>query len=104
MGIFLVKDGIAESVVNSNQPTDQGVRFDRLGDPVFSQDSVFFGALAADGTASFFSVFGGKIIQFGPPEMPARNVAEAGVAGRHSIEVVSVSINQRGQIAYLGSP
>jgi len=36
--------------------------------------------------------------------MPEREIADPGPASRHTIEVVSVSINQRGQMAYLGSP
>jgi hypothetical protein len=104
MGIFLVKRGTAELVVDANQATDRGTRFDRLGDPVFSEGTVFFGALTADGATSFFDVFEGKITEFVPTQKPEREIADAGSAGRHTIEVVSVSINQRGQMAYLGSP
>ncbi len=80
------------------------MRFDRLGDPAFSEGTVFFGALTADGATSFFDVFEGKITEFVPTETPKRDIADRGSANRHTIEVVSVSINQRGQIAYLGSP
>jgi hypothetical protein len=104
MGIFLVKRGTAELVIDANQVTDRGTRFDRLGDPVFSEGTVFFGALTADGAASFFDVFEGKITEFVPTQMPEREIADPGSASRHTIEVVSVSINQRGQMAYLGSP
>jgi hypothetical protein len=104
MGIFLVKRGTAELVVNANQATDRGTHFDRLGDPVFSEGTVFFGALTADGASSFFNIFEGKITEFIPTQMPEREIADPGPASRHTIEVVSVSINQRGQMAYLGSP
>ena len=104
MGIFLLKRGTAELVVDANHATDNGTRFDRLGDPVFSQGTVFFGALTADGATSFFNIFEGKITQFVPTAMPERDIADLGSANRHTIEVVSVSINQRGQMAYLGSP
>jgi hypothetical protein len=104
MGIFLVKRGTAELVVNADHATNDGTRFDRLGDPVFSESAVFFGALTADGAISFFNIFEGKITQFVPTEMPERDIADQGSANRHTIEVVSVSINQRGQMAYLGSP
>lgn len=104
MGIFLVKRGTAEPVVNTDQATDHGTRFDRLGDPLFTQGTVFFGALSADGATSFFNIFDGKITKFVPIEMPERNIADRGSANWHTIEVVSVSVNQRGQIAYLGSP
>jgi hypothetical protein len=104
MGIFLVKRGTAELVIDANQATDRGTRFDRLGDPVFSEGTVFFGALTADGATSFYDVFEGKITEFVPTQMPEREIADPGSASRHTIEVVSVSINQRGQMAYLGSP
>ena len=104
MGIFLVKRGTAELVVNADRATDDGTRFDRLGDPVFSEGAVFFGALTADGATSFFNIFEGKITQFVPTVMPKRDIADRGSRNRHTIEVVSVSINQRGQMAYLGSP
>ncbi len=104
MGIFLVKRGTAESVVSADQATDRGPRFDRLGDPTFSKGAVFFGALTADGATSFFNVFNGKITEFVPTVMPKRDIADRGSSNRHTIEVVSVSINQHGQIAYLGSP
>jgi len=104
MGIFLVKRGAAELVVNADRATDDGTRFDRLGDPTFSAGTVFFGALTADGAISFFNLFEGKITQFAPTGMPERNVADPGGAKRHTIEATSVSTNQRGQIAYLGSP
>ena len=104
MGIFLVKRGTAELVVNADRATDDGTRFDRLGDPVFSEGAVFFGALTADGATSFFNIFEGKITQFVPTVMPKRDIADRGSPNRHTIEVVSVSINQRGQMAYLGSP
>jgi len=42
MGIFMVKRGAAEFVVNADQTTDRGTRFDRLGDPVFTEGTVFF--------------------------------------------------------------
>lgn len=100
----MVKRGTAELVVNADHTTDDGTRFDRLGDPFFSEGTVFFGALTADGATSFFNIFEGKITQFVPTEMPERDIADRGSANRHTIEVVSVSINQRGQIAYLGSP
>ena len=104
MGIFLVKRGTAESVVSADQATNHGPRFDRLGDPTFSKGAVFFGALTADGASSFFNIFDGKITEFVPAQMPEREIADPGSASRHTIEVVSVSINQRGQMAYLGSP
>jgi hypothetical protein len=104
MGIFLVKRGTAELVIDANHATDRGTRFDRLGDPVFSEGTVFFGALTADGATNFFDVFEGKITEFVPPQKPEREIADRGSASRHTIEVVSVSINQRGQMAYLGSP
>ena len=104
MGIFLVKRGTAELVVNANHATDNGARFDRLGDPMFIETTVFFGALTTDGGTAFFNILEGKIAQFLPIEMPKRNIADRESANRHTIEVVSVSINRRGQIAYLGSP
>jgi hypothetical protein len=104
MGIFLAKRGTAESVINANQATDRGTRFDRLGDPVFSEGTVFFGALTAEGGAAFFNIFKGKISQLVPTEMPERDIADSGSANRHTIEVVTGSINQHGQMAYLGSP
>lgn len=104
MGIFLVKRGTAESVVSADQTTDNGTHFDRLGDPVLTGSAIFFGALTSDGATSFFNIFNGKISQFGPIEAPKRNVVDGESARRHSIEVVTMSINQRGQLAYLGSP
>jgi hypothetical protein len=104
MGIFLVKRGTAEWVVNADQATDNGTRFDRLGDPVFTEGTVFFGALTADGATGFFDIFDGKITHFVPSETPKRNIADRGSANPHTVEVVTMSINQRGQIAYLGSP
>jgi hypothetical protein len=104
MGIFMVKQGRAEPVVNADQATEHGARFDRLGDPVLAEGAVFFGALTADGATSFFNIFDGKITQFVPTEMPRRNIADRESVSRHTIEVVTMSVNQRGQIAYLGSP
>jgi hypothetical protein len=104
MGIFLVERGSAEFVVNVDESTDHGVRFDRLSDPVLTKGSIFFGALTADGVASFFNVYEGKINRFVPIAVPESNLADRGDTNRHTIEVTSVSINQRGQIAYLGSP
>jgi hypothetical protein len=104
MGIFTVKRGAAEFVVSADQATDRGTRFDRLGDPVFTEGTVFFGALTADGATSFFNIFDGKITQLVPIEIPKRNIADAETANRHTIEIVTMSINQRGRIAYLGSP
>jgi hypothetical protein len=104
MGIFMVKRGRAEWVVNANQATDHGTRFDRLGDPMLAEGAVFFGALTADGATSFFNIFAGKVTQFVPIEMPKHNIADRESTNRHSIEVVTMSINQRGRIAYLGSP
>jgi hypothetical protein len=104
MGIFMVRRGTAEWVVNADHATDDGTRFDRLGDPVFSEGTVFFGALTVDGATSFFNIFEGKIAQFVPTAMPGRDIADRGSANRHTIEVVTMSINQRGQMAYLGSP
>jgi hypothetical protein len=104
MGIFMVRRGTAEWVVNADHATDDGTRFDRLGDPVFSEGTVFFGALTTDGATSFFNIFEGKITQFVPTAMPERDIADRGSANRHTIEVVTMSINQRGQMAYLGSP
>ena len=104
MGIFMVSRGTAELVVNADHATDDGMRFDRLGDPVFSEGTVFFGALTADGATSFFNIFEGKITEFVPTAMPKRDIADRGSPNRHTIEVVTMSINQRGQMAYLGSP
>ena len=104
MGIFMVRRGTAEWIVNADHATDDGTRFDRLGDPVFSEGAVFFGALTADGATSFFNIFEGKITQFVPTAMPERDIADRGSANRHTVEVVTMSINQRGQMAYLGSP
>jgi hypothetical protein len=104
MGIFMVKRGRAEWVVNADRATDHGTRFDRLGDPMLAEGAVFFGALTADGATSFFNIFAGKVTQFVPIEMPKRNIADRESTNRHSIEVVTMSINQRGRIAYLGSP
>jgi hypothetical protein len=104
MGIFMVKRGRAEWVVNADQATDDGTRFDRLGDPMLAESTVFFGALTADGAASFFNIFDGKITQFIPIETPKRNIADRESANRHTVEVVTMSINKRGRIAYLGSP
>jgi hypothetical protein len=104
MGIFLVKRGTAELMVNADRVTDDGTRFDRLGDPVFTEDTVFFGALTADGAASFFHASDGKITEFARTETPKRNIADQEPANRHAIEIVTMSINQRGRLAYLGSP
>jgi hypothetical protein len=104
MGIFMVRRGTAEWVVNADHATDDGMRFDRLGDPMFSEGTVFFGALTTDGATSFFNIFEGKITQFVPTAMPERDIADRGSANRHTVEVVTMSINQRGQMAYLGSP
>jgi hypothetical protein len=104
MGIFMVRRGTAEWVVNADHATDDGTRFDRLGDPMFSEGTVFFGALTTDGATSFFNIFEGKITQFVPTAMPEREIADRGSANRHTIEVVTMSINQHGQMAYLGSP
>ncbi len=103
-GIFLVKRGAAQLVVGADQMTDHGTRFDRLGDPMLSEGTVFFGALTADGATSLFNISAGKINQSLPIEMRASNVAFSASTNRHTIETTSVSINQRGQIAYLGSP
>ena len=100
----MVKRGAAEFVVNADQATDRGTRFDRLGDPVFTEGTVFFGALTADGATSFFNIFDGKITQLVPIEIPKRNIADRETANRHTIEIVTMSINQHGRIAYLGSP
>jgi hypothetical protein len=104
MGIFLVKSGSAELVVSADQATDRGARFDRIGDPMLSEGTVFFGALNSDGAGILFNIFDGKINQLLPIETPASNIAYQGASSRHTIETTSVSINQRGQIAYLGSP
>ena len=104
MGIFLVKRGTAELVVNADQTVDHGTRLDRLGDPVFSERAVFFGALTTAGATAFFNIFQGKITQLIPTDTPKRSIADQGSATRHTIEVASISINQRGRIAYLGSP
>ena len=104
MGIFLLKRGTAEMVVSADHATDDGTRFDRLGDPKFIETTVFFGALTTDGGSAFFNIFEGKISQFVPMEMPQRNIADREFANRHTIEVVTVSINRHGRIAYLGSP
>jgi hypothetical protein len=50
------------------------------------------------------ALFEGEISQFVLIEMPGRNIEDRESANRHNIEVVTVSINRRGQIAYLGSP
>ena len=71
---------------------------------MLAEGTVFFGALTADGAASFFNIFDGKITQFIPIETPKRNIADRESANRHTVEVVTMSINKRGQIAYLGSP
>ena len=104
MGIFLVKRGSAKLVVSADQATGHGARFDRLGDPMLSERTVFFGALDSDGASNLFDVFEGKINQFLPMETPASTVAYERGASRHTIETTSVSVNQRGRIAYLGSP
>jgi hypothetical protein len=104
MGIFLVERGTAELVVNTDNAADDGTRFDRLGDPVFSAGTLFLGALTADGATSFFNVLNGKITELVPAVMPKREIADREFPNRHTIEFVSVSINQRGQMAYLGSP
>jgi hypothetical protein len=103
-GIFLIKRGSAELLVSANQTTDRGTHFDRLGDPMLSRGAVFFGALTVDGASSLFNISDGKINQSIPIEMSASNIAYPAPANRHTIETTSVSINQRGQIAYLGSP
>lgn len=102
--IFLVERGTAKLVVNAERARYRGARFDRLGDPVFSEQTVFFGAFTTDGTTNLFDILEGKISQFEPSEMPESNLAYRAAGNRHTIETTSVSINQRGQIAYLGSP
>jgi hypothetical protein len=67
--------------------------------PVF-----FFGALTVDGVTSFFNILNGRITELIPTVMPKPEIAERGFPNRHTIEFVSVSNNQRGQMAYLGSP
>jgi hypothetical protein len=104
MGIFLVKGGSADLLVSADQATGHGARFDRLGDPMLAQSTVFFGAQDSDGATSLFDIFDGKINQFLPGAMPESRVVYKGAASRHTIETTSVSINQRGRIAYLGSP
>jgi hypothetical protein len=91
-------------LVSANQTTDRGTHFDRLGDPMLSRGAVFFGALTVDGATNLFNLSDGKINQSLPIEMPARDIAYPATTSRHTIETTSVSINQRGQIAYLGSP
>lgn len=102
--IFLASHGTAELLVSADQATHRGTRLDRLGDPMLSEGTVFFGALTADGDSSLFNIFEGKINKIVPIEKPETNVAFPATANRHTIETTSVSINQRGQIAYLGSP
>jgi len=104
MGIFLVKSGSAELVVSANQATDRGARFDRIGDPMLSEGTVFFGALNSDGAGILFDIFEGKINQIAPKRDACEQYRISGASSRHTIETTSVSINQRGQIAYLGSP
>jgi hypothetical protein len=104
MGIFLVKGGSADLLVSADQATSHGARFDRLGDPMLAESTVFFGAQDSEGTTSLFDIFDGKISRFLPSAMPESRVVYKGAASRHTIETTSVSINQRGRIAYLGSP
>jgi hypothetical protein len=103
-GIFLARHGTAELVVSAAQSTHRGTRLDRLGDPMLSESTVFFGALTTDGDSSLFNIFEGKINKIVPIEKPETDVAFPVTVTRHTIETTSVSINQRGQIAYLGSP
>jgi hypothetical protein len=103
-GIFLARHGSAELIVSADHATTRGARLDRLGDPMLSESTVFFGALTVDGDSSLFNIFGGKINKIVPIEMPETNVAFPVSANRHTIETTSVSINQHGEIAYLGSP
>ena len=103
-GIFLARHGTAELIVSADQATHRGTRLDRLGDPMLSESTVFFGALTADGDSSLFNIFAGKINKIVPIDMPETNVAFPVTANRHTIETTSVSINQHGEIAYLGSP
>jgi hypothetical protein len=103
-GIFLARHGTAELIVSADQATHRGTRLDRLGDPMLSESTVFFGALTADGDSSLFNIFAGKINKIVPIETPETNVAFPVTANRHTIETTSVSINQHGEIAYLGSP
>ena len=103
-GIFLAKHGTAELIVSADQATHHGARLDRLGDPMLSEGTVFFGALTTDGDSSLFNIFEGKISKIVPIETPKTNVAFQAATNRHTIETTSVSINQRGQLAYLGSP
>jgi len=71
---------------------------------MLSESTVFFGALTTDGDSSLFNIFEGKINKIVPIEKPETDVAFPVTVTRHTIETTSVSINQRGQIAYLGSP
>jgi hypothetical protein len=103
-GIFLARHGTAELIVSADQATHRGTRIDRLGDPMLSESTVFFGALTVDGDSSLFNIFAGKINKIVPIETPATNVAFPVTGSRHTIETTSVSINQHGEIAYLGSP
>src|ERR1700688_3635398 len=103
-GIFLARHGTAELIVSAAQATHRGTRLDRLGDPMLSESTVFFGALTADGDSSLFNIFEGKINKIVPLDKPETDVAFPATVNRHTIETTSVSINQRGQIAYLGSP
>ncbi len=85
---------------------DQQITGDQVAriDPMLSESTVFFGALTADGDSSLFNIFAGKINKIVPIDMPETNVAFPVSANRHTIETTSVSINQHGEIAYLGSP
>jgi hypothetical protein len=103
-GIFLARHGNAELIVSAAQATHRGTRLDRLGDPMLSASTVFFGALTADGDSSLFNIFEGKINKIVPIEKPETDVAFPVTVNRHTIETTSVSINQRGQLTYLGSP
>ena len=103
-GIFLARHGTAEMIVSADQATHRGTRLDRLGDPLLSERTVFFGALTTDGDSSLFNIFQGKINKIVPLDKPETVIAFPATVNRHTIETTSVSINQRGQITYLGSP
>jgi hypothetical protein len=104
-GIFLVRNGTATMVMRAHQESGYDGQFSYIGDPLLSDaGDVFFGATGADGMHRVFSVFGRNVSQVTPVEDPFEDrIVHSSMSRKHTVEGASMSINQRGQIAYLGS-
>jgi hypothetical protein len=101
--ILLVKRGTAMLVVSADHTADHGTRFDRLDDPVLTEGTVFSERSPRTELPAFSILLKVTSLNSSHLRCAERNVADWGLANRRTIQVVNVSINQRGQIAYLGS-